>query len=149
VGSLSPHWKILSMAKTPIRLKINQAFDVHASLPPEFPFNGIVLFEVISNLRHFVFVELIGLLVDVDVHSLKNGLGCASTNAKDVRQPDLYSFISWKIYPCNACHNLPLPLFMAGVFTGDSNNASAPKYSAFIANFLYGRPHFHDSFPAI
>lgn len=103
------------MAQPPISLEVHQPLYVHADSPPQFAFHRDIFFNVVPDFIYFFFCELVRVAVWVHGYGLKNSIRQTSAYSKNIGKANFNPFVAWKVYPCDTCHLLPLPLLVSGV----------------------------------
>lgn len=104
VGPLTADRKATPVPETTIGAEIHQPFNVLVDDPSELTFHSEILFQMVADLGDFVFAELIGFLIGVDVDSFQDLNRAAARDPVDVGQTHFNSFVPGEVNSRDACH---------------------------------------------
>ena len=121
-------------------LNFNQAPDVHLRFLAEIAFDAAFRFDGGTQVRHFIFSQVLNLLGRIDIGFLGQGLRARLPDAVDRRQANPQPLVRRQIHTCDTCHKVfPLTLALAvlRVRTNHANHAAPMNDLALHADFLY------------
>ena len=138
------------MSDSSVAVDVDEALDIHRNLFPKVSLNLVATLDHVSDSSHLHFRE--GMGPDVLSHL---GLGQnfprrASSDTENRCEGDVDPLVAGKVNTLDACHGLPLPLLVFGVFTQNANHTPPSNDAALVADPLDGclNFHFHSS-PAV
>jgi hypothetical protein len=157
--ALATNGQRAAMSKSAVAPDIHQPFDIHLDAFPQVAFDLALRFENRPNAAQLVVIQVLDAGIEVDCGLIKNRACARTTDTVNVSQPNLGSFIRWKIDACYTCHlmntlqlslnqsqiekRLALPLLMFGVDANHPHHTFAVNDFALVAHFFYRSPDFH------
>ena len=96
------------MTNAAIAADFLEALDIHSDLSAKITFNGVILFDDITDTVDFFVGEVLDAGVRIDIGLLKNLAGTRASDTVNVGQSDFNTLISRQINTRNTSH-LMLP----------------------------------------
>src|SRR5512143_2133584 len=93
------------MAEPAIRPDFLQPLDVQRHLAAQVAFDLVITIDDRADAPHFGFGQVFYADRTVDLRLLQDLGRARRTDAKEVSQGDIYTFLTGQIYPCNTSHN--------------------------------------------
>src|SRR5437763_12617474 len=117
MGALSANRKIAAVTAATVAANFDQPLDVHRDIFAQVAFDAAFVLDRLTDVVHFLFGEVLNLLVGIHVSCRQDARGAWISDAIDVSQRDVHMLVAWKINACNTCHKtssapLSLALFM-------------------------------------
>src|SRR5207247_445232 len=147
VGALPPHRQVAPVAHSPVGADLHEAFDVHGDVLAEVPLHPSLAVDDLGDPAGLLFGEVLHPYVGVDPRLGQDLVAPADPDPVDVGEGDFHPLLSWEVDACDACHSLPLPLFVLLVGADHVDDAPAPHHLALHADLLDRRPYFHLPIP--
>jgi len=92
------------MSRPAIRTNFHEPFDIHGNFFPQVPLNSSLFFDDLPDATHFIFRKIPDLGVQVYSCQLTNLASSWPTDAVNIREADLYPFVSGQINSDNTRH---------------------------------------------
>src|SRR5215467_418891 len=145
--TLSMHRQVSAMAHATIAANFNQPLDVHIDFAAQVAFNLMFAVDHFTQAVDFFFSQVARPRIRVNVRSIKDLAARGKADPIDVRQRNLNAFVAWNVNAGDSSHlslQLPLLLFMLGVFATDNHHNTLPADDLAVLTAWFNRgAYFH------
>ena len=81
------------MSDSAVAVDLNQTLDVHCGFAAKFALNGIVVLDLVTELRDLFLCKILSTLVGIDTGLCENVLGAFQSDTVNLGKSDLYALL--------------------------------------------------------
>ena len=92
LSALSTNRQTFSVTDATVAVRLNKALNVHRNFAAEFAFYGVVVFDLVTELRNIILSQILCAGVRIDTGFSQDIFGALRTDSLNVGQRDLDAF---------------------------------------------------------